>query len=51
MARLRFTKPACAGCLFWRDRNLNFHRYDLIEPTADVTKLLAEIDRDPTGIF
>lgn len=44
-------RPAGNGPLYWRDRNLKFHRYDLIEPTANVTELLTEIDRDPTGIF
>jgi hypothetical protein len=26
-------------------------RYELIEPSADITALLQEIDSDPTGIF
>jgi hypothetical protein len=30
---------------------LRFHRYDRIEPSAAVTALIDEIDRDPTGIF
>ena len=37
--------------LHWRYRNLRFHRYDRIEPSADVAALIDEIDRDPTGIF
>jgi hypothetical protein len=51
IARLRYTKTRARWTPYWRDRNLKFHRYERIEPTADVTKLLAEIDRDPTGIF
>jgi hypothetical protein len=35
----------------WRDRNLTFHAYDLVSPTANVEALLAEIDADPTCIF
>ena len=37
--------------LFWRDRNLRFHAYDLVSPTANIEELLAEVDRDPTAIF
>jgi hypothetical protein len=33
--------------LYWRDRNLRFHKYDLIAPSRRVDELLAEIDRDP----
>lgn len=51
IARLRYTKSRGEWTLYWRDRNLKFHRYDFSEPTKDVSELLAEIDRDPTGIF
>lgn len=37
--------------LFWRDRNLRFHGYDLVAPTVSIEELLAELDRDPTAIF
>lgn len=37
--------------LDWRDRNLRWHRYDLIKPSAHVEPLLAEIEADPTSIF
>jgi hypothetical protein len=37
--------------LYWRDRNLRFHIYDLLEPSNRVDDLLNEIDRDPTCIF
>jgi hypothetical protein len=30
---------------------LALHRYDRIEPSADIAALIDEIDRDPTGIF
>jgi hypothetical protein len=49
-ARLRFTRSR-GWELYWSDRDSNFHVYDLVEPTDDVTRLLAEIDDDPTGIF
>jgi hypothetical protein len=52
--------PDCAAALheddrrwslYWRDRNLRFHAYDLVSPTASIEELLAEVDRDPTAIF
>lgn len=51
IARLRYTKSRWEWSLYWRDRNLKFHRYDRIQPAADIRRLIAEIDRDPTGIF
>ena len=50
-ARLRYTKTRREWALYWRDRNLKFHLYDLAEPTASVETLLDEVDRDPTSIF
>jgi hypothetical protein len=34
----------------WRDRNQQWHKYDLLRPSPDVLVLLDDIDRDPTGI-
>lgn len=51
IARLRYTKARNEWSLYWRDRNLRFHEYDLIRPSRHVDLLLAEIDRDPTAIF
>ena len=51
VARLRYVHKHQHWTLLWRDRNERWHRYDLVEPTADVTVLLDEIERDPTGIF
>jgi hypothetical protein len=51
VARLRYTKASEKWTLYWRDRNLRFHRYDHIKPSAHVAELIDEIDRDPTGIF
>lgn len=36
IARLRYTKSRREWALYWRDRNLKFHLYDLVEPTASV---------------
>lgn len=51
IARLRYTKSTRLWSLYWRDRNLTFHAYDLIEPTPSIEELLAEINADPTAIF
>lgn len=50
-ARLRFTMKTNLWSLYWPDRNSVFHEYNLVDPTANVDDLLAEIDRDPTSIF
>ena len=51
IARLRYVKTTGVWSLFWRDRNLRFHAYDLAAPRASIEELLAELDRDPTAIF
>ena len=51
IARLRYVKTTGVWSLFWRDRNLRFHAYDLVVPTVNIEELLAELDRDPTAIF
>jgi Protein of unknown function (DUF3024) len=51
IARLRYTATDKAWTLYWRDRNLRFHIYDLLAPSNRVDDLLTELDRDPTGIF
>ena len=51
VARLRYTKTSDEWSLYWPDRNSDFHEYDAVSPTRYVVHLLAEIDRDPTGIF
>lgn len=50
VARLRFTRSR-GWELYWPDRDSNFHVYEPVEPTQDVTMLVDEIQRDPTGIF
>ena len=51
VARFRYTKIRCQWSLYWRDANDRFHRYEGAEPTPHLRALLAEVDRDPTGIF
>lgn len=50
-ARFHYTRSADTWTLYYRDRNLRFHRYDPAPPSADIGTLLAEVDRDPTGLF
>jgi len=47
----RYTAATKSWTLFWRDRNLRFHAYDLLAPSPNVEDLLAELDHDPTGVF
>ena len=51
IARLRYTKAAGTWALYWSDRHSRFHRYEDLDPTARVERLLAEIDADPACIF
>jgi Protein of unknown function (DUF3024) len=51
IARLHYTHATGEWELFWRDRNLRFHRYDLVPASSHVEELLNEIERDRTGIF
>ena len=51
IARLRYTKATRLWSLYWRDRHLKFHVYDRVPAAASVEELLAEVDRDPAGIF
>lgn len=51
IARLRYTGARKTWALYWRDRNLRFHAYDRVAATPDVEELLAEIARDPAGVF
>lgn len=50
-AQLRFDPDAGEWHLHFADRNSRWHVYDDVDPTPDVAMLLAEIERDPTGIF
>jgi len=51
IARLGYSQTTKQWSLYWRDRNLKFHRYDNTPPTTDIRILLDEIDNDPTRIF
>ena len=51
VARFRYTAKTGLWSLYWRDRHEKWHVYDLVAPTADVVRLIEEVDRDRTGIF
>ena len=51
IARLRYTKARNEWTLYWRDRNLKFHRFEPVPPSDDVQDLLDAIEVDRTGIF
>jgi hypothetical protein len=51
IARLRYTIADKTWTLYWRDRNLHFHIYDLLAPSNRVEDLLGELDHDRTSIF
>jgi hypothetical protein len=51
IARIRYVVKQGAWLLYCSDRHHRWHRYDLLEPTLEFGVVLAEIERDPTGIF
>lgn len=51
IARLRYTKTTGTWQLYWRDRNLKFHKYDQAPPTPAVQELLDHITGSKNPIF
>ncbi len=51
IARLRYTNSTGTWTLYWPDRHSKFHRYEDLDPTPTIDRLLAEIDTDPICIF
>lgn len=51
IARFGYSASRREWTLYWRDRNLRFHRYERMAPVPDVSALLSEVTADPTGIF
>ncbi len=47
----RYRSTTRQWSLYWRDRNLRFHEYDLLQRTDRLEDLLMEVDLDPTAIF
>jgi hypothetical protein len=42
--RLHYTKTTGLWTLYWRDRNLKYHRYDPLDPSPQVQDLLDYLD-------
>lgn len=51
IARIRYSTTTRCWTLYWRDRNLRFHRYEPLDPTPSIDQVLGEITADPTSIF
>lgn len=51
IAKFRYFVGRREWVLYWANRNERWFQYDLVEASPDIGPLLAEVDRDPTGIF
>ncbi len=51
IAQIRYDDKIGEWSLYCADRNDKWHKYMDFEATKNIDKILAEIDKDPTGIF
>jgi hypothetical protein len=51
VARFRRNPETGDWTLYCADRNSKWHRYERFPPKKTLRAILAEVDRDPTGIF
>jgi Protein of unknown function (DUF3024) len=51
IARLGYTKTTRLWTLYWRDHNLNYHRYQPLDPSPRVQDLLDYLDSRADPIF
>ncbi len=51
IAKFRFNMKEGKWTLYWPDGNLKWHKYNTVQPSANLGKLLQEVDNDPTRIF
>ena len=51
IVRFHYAAARREWAIYWRDRNLKFHRFDLVEPSRHIAELLDAVDNDRTGIF
>ncbi len=51
VAKLRYNPKAQTWMLFWRDRNSRWREDEGLAPVKNLDLILAELDRDPTGIY
>ena len=51
VAQFRRDRKTGNWTLYCADRNSRWHVYEELQPKKTIKPLLAEVDRDPTGIF
>jgi Protein of unknown function (DUF3024) len=51
VAQLHYNPKAQTWMLYWRDRNTKWHKDEGLAPVKNLDLILAELDRDPTGIY
>jgi hypothetical protein len=51
IAQFRYDVGSRRWTVYWPDRNTRWHVDDDVEPSPALGLLLAEVDRDPTGIY
>ena len=51
VAQLRYNPKAQMWMLYWRDRNTKWHEDEGVAPVKKLDLMLAELNRDPTGIY
>ena len=51
VAQLRYDPKAQTWMLYWSDRNNRWHEDENLSPIKKLDLILAELDRDPTGIY
>jgi len=51
VAQLRYNPKYQTWMLYWRDRNEKWHEDENLAPVKNLDLILAELDRDPTGIY
>ena len=51
VAQFRYHEDQNDWTLYWRDRNQRWHLVEENPGSRSITRLLAEVDQDPTGTF
>jgi hypothetical protein len=51
VAQLRYNTGNGTWMLYWQDRNSRWHEDEGLAPVKNLDLILAELDRDPTGIY
>lgn len=51
IAQFRYDPDRNIWSLYSADRKNRWHFYENIEPTPNLSELLAAVDKDPTGVF